>query len=403
MSALSNRRSTVNISLVIGILLIAANLRAPFTGLPPILGPIQESFGLSTMATGALTTLPLLAFALLSPFGALFARKYGLERSLFGALIIITVGIALRSAGSLWLLYLGTAAIGIGIAVGNVLLPGLVKRDFSHNVTSLTGAYALAMGIAAALGSVAVIPLAHAWGWRPALLSFLILPLAALLVWAMQLKAGPAKASRAAVSPTAGTKVWRSPLAWQVTLFLGLNSTIYYIIIGWLPAILVESGLSQTQAGSLHGMLQFATALPGLVLGPILRRMRDQRLAAGTSCFFSAVALFGILAAPQLSLVWSVLFGIGTSAGIILGLSFIGLRTSNAQQAASLSGMSQCFGYLLASVGPIAMGALHDSLHGWSVPLGLTAILALIAAVMGILAGRNLYLDHHEKIDPIGI
>lgn len=388
MSSPTHRRAVSTAALVIGILLIAANLRAPFTGLPPLLGSIQAEFGLSTLATGALTTLPLLAFAFLSPFSALLAREYGLERALFGALAAIALGIALRSAGAAWCLYVGTGILGMGIAVGNVLLPSLVKRDFPHHIASLTGAYALAMGVAAALGSAAAIPLAHAWGWRSALLAFLVLPVGALAIWMTQL-GGRSQPVADTPTPPHGGKVWHSALAWQVTLFLGLNSTIYYVVIGWLPTILTDAGMSPAQAGSLHGVLQLATAIPGLLLGPILRRLRDQRLAAGMAGMFSAIALSGFWAMPQFAFAWSILFGVGTGAGIILGLSFIGLRSSNARQAATLSGMSQCVGYLLASVGPMAIGAIHDALGGWAVSLILCAGLAVVAAFMGVLAGRN--------------
>ncbi|MGI0704618.1 CynX/NimT family MFS transporter [Pseudomonas aeruginosa] len=392
MDTLTERRTVTRAALLLGILLIAANLRAPFTGVPPLLGSIQADFGLSTTAVGALTTLPLLAFALVSPFSALFGREYGLERVLFGALATIALGIALRSIGALWSLYVGTGIIGMGIAVGNVLLPSLIKRDFPNSVASLTGAYALSMGVAAALGSAAVVPLTHAMGWRSALAAFLVLPVTALAVWAVQLGARTKPASGTA-SPPHGGRVWRSALSWQVTLFLGLNSTIYYIAIGWLPAILLDAGLSAERAGSLHGVLQLATAVPGLVLGPILSRMRDQRLPAAVVAGFSVIALAGLMTMPQAALAWSVLFGLGTGAGIILGLTFIGLRTRNAHQAAALSGMSQCVGYLLAAVGPMAMGALHDALDGWRVPLGLCTGLALLAMVMGLLAGRNRHID----------
>lgn len=376
--------------LVAGILLIAAALRAPFTGLPPLLGPIAEDFGLNTLATGALTTLPLLAFALISPFGALFARAFGLERTLFYALAAIALGIALRSADGVWTLYLGTAIIGMGIACGNVLLPSLVKRDFPQRIASLTGAYALTMGVAAAVGSAVVIPLAQAWGWRVSLGTFLLLPMAALAVWMTQLGTRASQANADAAAPQQdGGKVWHSVLAWQVTLFFGLNSTIYYIVIGWLPAILVDAGMTPARAGSLHGILQLASAVPGLVIGPILGRMRDQRLAAAVVSLFSATALLGLLVAPQLALAWSILFGLGSGANIILGLSFIALRTSNAHQAAALSGMSQCLGYLLAATGPIAIGALHDFTDGWQIPLALCTALALAAMGMGILSGRN--------------
>ncbi|VUZ23769.1 2-nitroimidazole transporter [uncultured Comamonas sp.] len=381
------RRAGSGAVLLLGILLIAANLRAPFTALPPLLDAIQADLGLGTLAVGALTTLPLLAFALLSPFSARLARVHGLERSLFGALAAIALGIVLRSAPATWCLYLGTGIIGLGIAVGNVLLPSLVKRDFPRHVAALTGAYALAMGVAAALGSVAVVPLAEAGGWRPALLAFVLLPAAALALWARQLADCPAPATGTAV-PHDGT-VWRSALAWQVTLFLGLNSTIYYVVVGWLPSILAAAGMSPARAASLHGVLQLATAVPGLLLGPLLQRMNDQRLAAVAACMCSAIALLGLWAAPQWALAWATLFGIGTGAGIILGLSFIGLRTGNAQQAATLSGMAQCVGYLLASAGPMAVGALHDALGSWSVALLLCTGLALLTALLGVLAGRD--------------
>ncbi|SDV46314.1 CynX/NimT family MFS transporter [Chitinasiproducens palmae] len=391
MTTLTYRRSASRAVLIAGILLIAANLRAPITGLPPVLGPIRADFELGTVAAGALTTLPLLAFALVSPFSALFAREYGLERALFGALGAVALGIVLRSFGASWSLYLGTAIIGTGIAVGNVLLPSLVKRDFPHQVATLTGAYALAMGVAAAVGSTLVSPLTHAWGWRPALGAFVLLPVVALAVWATQLGVRTRPATTAAPPPHGG-KVWHSPLAWQVTLFLGLNSTIYYVAIGWLPTMLIDAGLSPSEAGSLHGVLQLATAVPGLLLGPILRRLRDQRMAATSVSLLSAAALCGLWLAPQVAFVWCVLFGVGTGAGIILGLSFIGLRTRNAHQAAALSGMSQCIGYLLAAVGPMAMGGLHDALHGWTVPLLLCIVLAVLAASIGNLAGRNLHI-----------
>lgn len=388
MNTLKTPQAASRAALLVGILLIAANLRAPITALAPVLAPLRADFGLSTAAAGALTTLPLLAFALVSPFGAWFARQYGLERSLFGALLAIVLGIGLRSAGPEWSLYAGTALIGMGIAVGNVLLPSLVKRDFPRHVTSLTGSYALAMGIAAALASTAAVPMAHAWGWRWALAALAILPLAALAVWMTQAGAQAPQAA-AATTPAPDAKVWNSALAWQVTLFLGLNSTIYYVAIGWLPTILIDAGFAPAQAGSQHGLLQLATAVPGLLLGPLLSHMRDQRLPAAAVALLSAIALLGLMLMPQLAWVWSILFGMGTGAGIILGLSFIGLRTHNAHQAAALSGMSQSVGYLLAATGPMAMGALHDAQGSWHIPLGICAVLALIAAVMGFLAGRD--------------
>jgi len=167
MSHTTNKWSSV--ILVTGILFIAINLRVPFTAIAPVLESIRHGFGLSITAVGLLNSLPLLAFAAFSPLSASISRKYGLERTLFGALAVISAGILLRSTGSVWALYGGTILIGIGIALGNVLLPGLIKRDFSGNVASVTGAYSITMGAAGAIGSAIIIPLTQSWGWNIAL------------------------------------------------------------------------------------------------------------------------------------------------------------------------------------------------------------------------------------------
>jgi MFS transporter, CP family, cyanate transporter len=376
---------------VVGVLLIAASLRAPFTQIAPLLSLIKADLDLSTVGAGALTTLPLLAFAIISPWSALIARKFGLEKALFGAMVTIAVGVTVRSGGNAVCLFLGTSTIGVGIAVGNVLLPSLVKRDFRHHVAALTGMYVLVMCLAAALASGIAVPLADDLGWRSALASVLLLLLAAIAVWMPRAGAKTAPALNT-VTPADGGKIWRSALAWQVTLFLGLNSTISYVVIAWLPTILTNSGYTPAEAGSLHGVMQLAQAIPGLVLGPIFRGMRGQRIAAVATSIFSGIALLGLLALPHLALVWVVLFGIGTGAGFILGLTFISLRTGNSQQAAALSGMAQCCGYSLAALGPMAMGAVHDALGGWYVPLALCSTLAGIAAITGALAGRDRHL-----------
>ncbi len=236
------------IVLIAGILMIATTLRVTFTGAAPLLDTIRSAYSLTTAQTGLLTTLPLLAFALISPLAAPVARRFGMERSLFAALLLICAGIAIRSLPSPYLLFGGTAVIGGGIALGNVLLPGLIKRDFPHSVARLTGAYSLTMGAAAALGSAMVVPLAlNGFGWQGALLMLMCFPLLALFLWLPQWRSQQhANLSTSRALHTRG--IWRSPLAWQVTLFLGINSLVYYVIIGWLPAILISHGYSEAQA-----------------------------------------------------------------------------------------------------------------------------------------------------------
>ncbi|EGJ4019046.1 CynX/NimT family MFS transporter [Salmonella enterica] len=364
--------------LIAGILMIATTLRVTFTGAAPLLETIRSDYGLSTAQTGLLTTLPLLAFALVSPLAAGIARRFGMERSLFAAMLLICAGIALRSLPSATLLFAGTAIIGCGIALGNVLLPGLIKRDFSQHVARLTGAYSLTMGAAAALGSALVVPLAlHGFGWRGALLMLMLFPLLAFLIWLPQWRT-TRSANLSSSRALHERGIWRSPLAWQVTLFLGLNSLIYYVIIGWLPTILISHGYSEAQAGSLHGLLQLATAAPGLAIPLILHRFNDQRWIAALVSLLCALGAAGLWFVPGQAVIWTLLFGFGSGATMILGLTFIGLRASSAHQAAALSGMAQSVGYLLAACGPPVMGKLHDASGSWYLPLSGVTVLAII-------------------------
>ncbi len=379
--------------LLLAILVTAMTLRVSFTAVAPLLGPIGDSFQLSATAGGLLTTLPLLAFAAISPLAASLARRLGMERSLGLAMLIITLGIALRSSGAASMLWLGTLIIGSGIALGNVLLPGLIKRDFPDKVAKLTGAYSLTMGVAAACGSALVVPAAlMGWGWQGALLALTLFPILAMLLWLPHLR----QRQSANVSSGPGTMVrslWRSPLAWQVTLFLGLNSLIYYVVVGWLPAILVSHGFSPREAGTLHGLMQLATAAPGLFIGLVLARMNDQRVIALLVALLCALSALGLWLAPALASLWVVLFGFGSGATMILGLSFIGLRASSAHQAAALSGMAQSVGYLLAACGPPLMGKLHDVSSSWTLPLLVCTLLASAMAIFGLCAGRDREID----------
>ncbi len=388
MSPVSSSANGKKLLLIVGILFIAATLRVTFTGIAPLLDAIRAEYQLTTAQTGLLTTLPLLAFGLVSPLAAGVARRFGIERSLLLAMVIICLGIGLRSLPSAAWLYIGTALIGCGIALGNVLLPGLIKRDFSGHVARMTGAYSITMGAAAAAGSAMVVPLALAgFGWRGALLLLMVFPLLALLLWLPQ-------ARRQATTPMTGSGaahnrgIWRSALAWQVTLFLGINSLVYYVIVGWLPAILQSMGYSEAQAGSLHGLLQLATAAPGLAIPLVLHRLKDQRGIAVLVALMCVVSTLGLWLLPGQAVIWTLIFGFGSGATMILGLTFIGLRASSAHQAAALSGMAQTIGYLLAACGPPLIGKIHDAYGDWHIPLIIVALVAVVMALFGALAGR---------------
>lgn len=379
--------------LIAGLLLIAASLRAPIIGVAPVLSMIQASFDLTLAQAGILTTLPLLAFAAVSPFAATIAARLGLERALFVAVIVIAAGIALRSLGSASVLYGGTWIIGCGIAIGNVLLPSLIKRDFPRKVPAMTGACGVTMGASAALASAVMVPFANlpGIGWPLALAAMIALPLVAMILWLPQLRNRTAPA----VTTTGlaeGKRIWHFALAWQVTLFMGMNSFLYYTVAGWLPSVLISSGFSAVEAGSLHGVMQLASTIPGLVLAPILNRLKDQRLIAIAVAALMGAGELGYLFVPSWSLLWSIIFGVGAGATLLLALTFMALRASNAPQAAALSGMAQAIGYLFAASGPFLAGKAHDLSGSWSLPLAGCIGFTILLAVFGSLAGRNIQI-----------
>lgn len=373
-----------------GILLVAANLRAPITSVGPLLGDIRESVSLSAGAAGLLTAGPLLAFAGLSPLAPGLARRFGVERVLFGALVLLAAGVLLRSTYLPGALFAGTLAVGLAIALGNVLLPGLVKRDLPGRAGLVTGLYTATMSSVAALASGISVPAAEGIGWRGSLAVWAAPAFVAALLWVPRLRAGSSGSSKggSASRPASRSGLWRSPLAWQVTAFMGLQSVIFYVSITWLPAILLQEGVGAAQAGWMLSLMQLV-AIPAALLAPVLaERVPSQRFALVGAAGLSGAGILGLLLFAG-ALPWVVLLGLGQGSCISLALTLFALRAPDAGRSAELSGMAQSFGYLLAATGPPLFGLLYDLSGSWAVPLlALLAAAALLAA-SGLGAGRN--------------
>lgn len=379
--------------LFVGIILIAVNLRAGITSVGPLIGIIRDDTGISNALAGMLTTLPLLAFALLSPMAPGLARKYGIESVLLISMIVLTLGIWVRSISSPWTLMLGTALLGMAIAVGNVLLPSLVKRDFPSNIGLMTGTYSMSMNMLAAIASGISIPLATqpSLGWQGSLIVWSALSLLASLVWIGQRRQGRATVTNV-TAPPKGSSLMKSKLAWQITLFMGLQSFTFYVNISWLPEILHSQGLDYTSAGWMLSILQFVS-LPFSFIIPVLAGRRpNQRLLVFVSAASMFVGYVGLLSGLQsLNILWVILIGISGGANFSLSLMFFTLRTRTVHEAAALSGMAQSFGYLLAAVGPMLIGYMHDFTNSWSIPLMILAGVVVMLFIFGFGAAKPGY------------
>ncbi|HEY9576879.1 MAG TPA: MFS transporter, partial [Pseudobacillus sp.] len=235
--------------LVAGIMVIGANLRAPLTAVGPLVPAIRDSLGITNAIAGTITTLPLLAFAFLSPFAPKISRRFGIELTLFAALIALAVGIVLRSSGGIAALFAGTVILGLAIALGNVLLPGFIKQHFAKRLGVMTGIYSASMNLCGAIASGLSVPLASGagFGWAGALGVWGGLALIAIFFWLPQLRRKNQTAVPGGNRP--GSRLWHPRLAWQVTLFMGLQSLIFYVVITWLPDILQQKGMDASSAG----------------------------------------------------------------------------------------------------------------------------------------------------------
>jgi CP family cyanate transporter-like MFS transporter len=368
------------------IVFTALNLRTAVASVPPLLDELRDDVPLSAAGAGLLTTLPVVCMAVGSPVAPRLARRIGTERTLAALALTIAAGVVLRLVPGVAALFAGTIVAGLGIALGNVLVPSLIKRDFPDRVGLMTGGYTMAISASGALAAAFTVPAENAigHGWRPALAIWAIPALVAAAVWIpWSVRARPA------VGAVTLPNLWRNRLAWQVTAFMGLQSLLFYSCLSWLPALLRSEGIDREAAGALLSVM-LLTAIPTCLLVPVLAsRSRDQRPAIAITIAVYAAGLAGLLVAPDAApLAWATLLGFAQGSMLALIFLMFGLRASDQEHAAELSSMAQTVGYALAAAGPLLIGVLRDATGGWSAPLALLLAVLVPLLVAGMAAGR---------------
>ncbi|MFF5974947.1 CynX/NimT family MFS transporter [Streptomyces sp. NPDC012769] len=382
--------------LLVGIVLASLNMRAALASVSPLVGELAEAYGLSSAASSLVTSVPVLFLGLGALVAPWLGRRLGAERVLFAALLLLGGGILVRVLPSAAALTYGGVLVGTAIALLNVLMPGLIKRDFPDRAASMTSVYTGAMIAGATVVAASSVPLERALGgWRASLGFWSLLAVVAAVAWLPQVLVARGRSghgARAATGPGAvpARSVWRSALAWQVTLFMGLQSLWSYVLIAWMPTIFTDHGMSRSTAGvvfAFNNLIQVA----GAFAVPLLAgRMRSQRPLIVLVTTLVAAGYAGLMIAPvQGAWLWAAVLGVGQGGAVGLALTLIVLRSGDAVTAARLSGMAQTVGYLLAAVGPLAAGALHQATGSWTLPI--TAVLGVCAAALavGLLAARN--------------
>lgn len=374
-----------------GVMLVALNLRPALTSVSPVLRRIGDSLSLSSFGQGVLTTLPVLFLGLAAPLAPWAARRLGMERAVLAAVALLAMALILRPYGGVAGLFVGTAVAGGCIGVMGVLLPGIVKRDFPDSTSLLTGVYTAVLCIGASLAAGVTEPLRIAFdGWRPALAFWLLPAVIAVGLWWLQLDGKHFPRQQA----TPKKPLYRDALAWQVTFYMGLQSSLAYTVFGWLPTILQDRGMEPVTAGlalSVSIMIQIITAIAAPWAAS---RMRDQRLMVILAMMLTLTGLAGCIYAPMDGVwLWIVVLGLGQGGTFSMALTLLAVRARDADTAARLSGMAQGVGYTLAASGPLLVGILHDLYQSWRVAGVFLGVIGLGAMIAGLGAGRRRYVQ----------
>jgi CP family cyanate transporter-like MFS transporter len=375
---------------LVALLLAAVNLRLAVTSIGPVLTEIRNGLGMSSTVAGLLTSVPAICFASFGLLAPRFARRFGAAPVILSGLVILAAGLAVRPyvPGTPLFLLLSVVALA-GIAVVNVLLPSVVKEHFPTQVGTVTGYYTVALNVGATVAAATTVPITKSFGddWRLGLAGWALVAVLAIPAWLPLSRS--AQPQTAEIKSADYVRMSRHPVAWALAIYFGMQSTSAYVIIGWLPQIYRDAGISAEQAGLLFATTSVLGVPLGLGLSWLAGRVRSQSLIA------LALGLFGIAgygglwwdpaAAPWL---WAILLGVVNTA-FPLVLTMIGLRGSSPARVVRLSAFAQGVGYLLAIPGPILIGALHDGTDGWQAPLALMVVLMVPQIIAGMYAGRD--------------
>jgi MFS transporter, CP family, cyanate transporter len=386
----TTRRGWTVVAPAVALVVAALCLRGPFSAVGPVLGDVGEEVSLSTGALAVVTSLPLVCFGLLSPFAPVLAARIGLHRAVLAGVVVISLGIGLRSAGTIGL-FAGTVVLCGGIAVANVLLPAVARAEYGDRSAVVVGAVVGSMALSASLGAGLAQPLTSLAGSAMGGLALWLVPVL-LAVVGVGLLARARPDAPAPPPPATGrrTAILRDRVGLSVMLFFGLQSLTFYAMLTWLPAILEDdAGVSAVTAGAVLAGAALLGAPLSLLVPPLAARRPAQGVWVVASALPIAVALLGLLLAPEAApVLWSLLYGLGTGSSFPLAMTLVLVRSRDVAQTGRLSAASQSLGYLLAATGPLAVGLLHEATEGWTA--GLLLLLALLAGqlLVGLVAAR---------------
>ncbi|GGN60396.1 MFS transporter [Actinoplanes lobatus] len=384
-------KQKTHLGALVALILAAVNLRLAVTSIGPVLTEIRTGLGMSATTAGLLTSVPVVCFALIGLAAPRLARRFGAARVILGGLVLLTVGLVVRpytGAPAPFLLFSAVALAGIALV--NVLLPSIVKERFPDRVGTVTGLYSVALNIGATTAAAATVPLTGAFDgdWRLGLACWALAAVVALPPWLLLARSRSATPQDQDQTPSP-VRVSRHPVAWALAVYFGMQSTSAYVIIGWLPQIYRDAGLSASLAGILFAVTSLLGVPLSFLLSAYAGRLRSQSGIAVALGLFGIAGWTGLWFSPAAApWLWATLLGV-VNAAFPLALTMIALRGRTPATVVRLSAFAQSVGYLIAIPGPIVVGLLHEVSHGWRLPLALMIALMFPQLTAGYFAGQN--------------
>lgn len=382
---------------VLVVILISSNLRSPIVAVSPVLGDVRDALKLDNFQVSLLTSIPLFMFAVCSVLVSRFSNKFGISKLLMYSLIILSFGLFLRISGSLWLLFAGSVFIGLGICIGNVVTPGYVKNNFPKQIGLMTGIFAVSMNLTAALASGFSVRIGEwtGFGWRGSLGIWLVIAALGFVVLILEMLFNRKNSEQPKTAlGTSDFNMFKSSQAWNISIFMGLQSLFYYCMVTWLPSFLTDYNMSGESSGWVLFVIQ-VTMIPVTFCCPIIaNKMKDQRIMILFICtlMFGSTMMFVFLKS-QWIYVNAVIIGLSNGLSFSLSILFFSTRTQSSINAVKISGMAQSVGYLIAAFGPPVFGKLHDWDISWNTSFYFLSVAVLIMLYFGLRAARNKYVE----------
>ncbi|MGW8120213.1 MFS transporter [Staphylococcus xylosus] len=391
-----------NWGVILAIVFIASTLRAPLTSVGPVVDEIKQVMEINNSVAGILTTIPLIIFAIVSPFVSKVTARLTMSRTILYSTMLLIVALYLRIAGDFTLFLIGTVILGIAIAFGNVVLPSYVKWYFPMQIGLATGIYSGTMNFTAGLGGGLSFPLSEITplGFRLSLSFWILFAIIAIILWIPKARKGVQLEKATAIADQQGrpkkVTITKSKLAWMVALTMGFQSMVFYTVVAWVPSILVDRGLDPSTAGYLLMLNQFSQVPMTFTFPIIASKLKDQRILVViiTALFLVGFSLF-FTQSLVLLIIGIIIAGLAMGACFSLCMTFFSIRARTSDGSISLSGFGQSVGYLIAAVGPFLIGYLHDATESWDSGIIALIVMSVLFFVFGYPAAKNKVVEDH--------